>query len=486
MDIPQPTRTLVIIIGASEWPKAPDLASSKAFNASANGLKQYFLESDLFGLPADNLLDLFDSDKAPSDIDEEISSFLEERLNTLRAASSNVNDVIVYYVGHGGFAGQNNEYFLAVRATRADNPLMSGILVAGLAKTLKEKMRSQRKFIILDACFSAAAYKMFQSAPMETVKKKTEEVFRKGTALLCSSGPRDPSKLPPEERHTMFTGALLDVLRKGTNEQGDRLSFADIGELAKNLIFDKYQDEAVRPQVLTPSQEQGNIATIPLFPNSAKRATVILERVEKLEAKVNQILSTELPVIRTNVKTLETRVDSVNSDISATINKEDASNEEDAALYRFGLTMSKWEALPGTVKLDIRSYRQERTAGLLWLFVSVLSSSILLSRWFLGTMNYSKMVMPLCLVIPIVSSFILWRDTRFAQESKSTRNEKPQEWEHWDIVVRARNLHTTHIFGGLQIWTGPFVAATAVYFLATLTWAWLRWFAFYQWPGLSG
>jgi hypothetical protein len=273
-----PKNTLVIILGASSWPKASDLASSEAFKNSAIGLREYLLDRRFFSLPEENLLDLFDSEKSPSDIDEEIGHFLEGMTAAKRSKGGSVNDVVVYYVGHGGFSGQNNDYFLAVKATRKDNPLISGILIAGLARTLKEKARAQRKYIILDACFSAAAYKTFQSAPMEVARLRTQEVFRKGSALICSSGPRDPSKLPQQEKYTMFTGALLKVLHRGDPEMPYWLSFADVTKMAKDHIYDKYIDEAVRPQVLSPSQEQGDISILPFFTNPATHKKEFFDR----------------------------------------------------------------------------------------------------------------------------------------------------------------------------------------------------------------
>lgn len=311
--IPTPATTVVIILGASEWPKAPDLASGNAFKESADAIKQYFHDPELFALPREGLLDLFDSPEAPSKIDEEIGSFLDDCNKKLKEQGSAVRDVIVYYVGHGGFAGHNSDYFLAVQSTRSDNPLASGLLVQALAKTLKEKMREQRKYLVLDACFSASAYETFLSAPMQTAEKKLKEAFRKGTALLCSSGPRDPSRLPPGGRYTMFTGALLDVLHEGTGGGMKSLSLLQVGELAKNLIFDKYQDQAVRPQVLTPDQEQGDIAMIPLFPNPAVRKAELPVRLDRLELEFEKIAKEELPSLRASFDEIRERIELLES-----------------------------------------------------------------------------------------------------------------------------------------------------------------------------
>jgi hypothetical protein len=45
-----------------------------------------------------------------------------------------------------------------------------------------------------------------------------------------------------------------------------------VGEKTRRLILDKYPDEGVRPEVLSPDQREGDIANLPLFPNVALSA----------------------------------------------------------------------------------------------------------------------------------------------------------------------------------------------------------------------
>ena len=134
-----PRTTLAIILGASEWPSSPDLAASEAFARSARGVRDYLLDENGFGLPEANLLNLFDKDSAPSRIDEEISTFLETRDNDLKQVGSAPTDVVVYYVGHGGFTGKGHDYFLAIRATRRGSEGISSIRIRDLAATLENR-----------------------------------------------------------------------------------------------------------------------------------------------------------------------------------------------------------------------------------------------------------------------------------------------------------------------------------------------------------
>src|SRR5260370_3382495 len=83
---PSPQTTLVVLLGASEWPHFPDLQSSKAFANSASQLKAYLLNPRQLGLSAENVLDLFDADQSADDIDSSICDFLEQRTTKMKAS----------------------------------------------------------------------------------------------------------------------------------------------------------------------------------------------------------------------------------------------------------------------------------------------------------------------------------------------------------------------------------------------------------------
>src|SRR5260370_7836738 len=76
---PAPQTTLVVLLGASQWPLFPDFQSSKAFANSARQLKKYLLNPLQFGLPTENILDLFDAAQSADDIDSAICDFLTQR-----------------------------------------------------------------------------------------------------------------------------------------------------------------------------------------------------------------------------------------------------------------------------------------------------------------------------------------------------------------------------------------------------------------------
>ncbi len=284
---PSPQTTLVVLLGASEWPRFPEFQSSKAFANSASRLNTYLLNLDGFGLPAENLLNLFDANQSADDIDNMVGNFLDQRIAQMKASENAARDLLVYFVGHGGFVGPEADYFLAIRHTRESNPRVSSIGIASLADTLKEKARRLRRLLILDCCFAAAAFTSFQSAPAQVAIQQTANAFeekgkgdgypQRGTTLLCSSGPKVPSLIPRDGNYTMFTDALLRALT--TRDEGifekrkSQLSLRELTALTADLLADSPERNAPRPYLLSPDQSEGDVADVPFFPNLAAKET---------------------------------------------------------------------------------------------------------------------------------------------------------------------------------------------------------------------
>jgi len=281
---PSPQTTLVVLLGASEWPKFPDFQSSRAFANSASELKNYLLDASHFGLPGENLLDLFDTDQSADDIDEQIAKFLEQRIADMKASGAVPTDLLVYFVGHGGWAAAGSDYFLAIRRTRRDHPGVSAIRMESLAYTIKEKARRLRRIIILDCCFASAALRDFMGAPAQTAilqtvaafetSRKVQGVPGRGTTLLCSSGSTIPSVISRSGDYTMFTHALLQALSTGSPQYEEHLSLRDVIGLTIDALRDESDEEVPRPQLHSPDQSEGDIANIPFFPNPALKASL--------------------------------------------------------------------------------------------------------------------------------------------------------------------------------------------------------------------
>jgi hypothetical protein len=270
---PNPRQTLAVLLGASSFHRAPKLAQGRAFYNSARDFYEYLTGSYGLGLPSENVHWLFDETRSPSDQLQDVRDFLDNRSAKLKGEGLEPQNLIVYYVGHGLFSGPDHLYCLAVRATDERNEGVTSIRVGDLASIIKDSARFLRKFLILDCCFSAAAYKEFQSGPLTLSRVKLlEELPQRGTALLCSASAQDPSFAPEGLSRTMFSDSVLRALRSGHSFLGRRLSLSEIGDLVITNVREAYPESWVRPEVHSPDQREGDIANIPLFPNAAYEA----------------------------------------------------------------------------------------------------------------------------------------------------------------------------------------------------------------------
>jgi Caspase domain len=290
------SNTCAIILGASSWPLYKDtLVASTAFLESAREFQKYLLSQRGFGLSSQNVLDLFDNPSGPNEILGEISAFLQKQ-RAVHKGTAAPWDLLVYYTGHGGFVGDQKSYFLAIRTTANSALGASSIRMSDLASVLRSDALGARRYLILDCCFSAAAYTEYQAAPAQAARLQTLESFpRTGTSLLCSSNRRSISVADDGNGRTMFSGALLDILERGDpNLPSDYLSLEEVGTRIQGLIQDKYSDGGVRPEVLSPDQREGNIANLPLFPNSAHRKAATAETNGHAKKPLGQALSLAL------------------------------------------------------------------------------------------------------------------------------------------------------------------------------------------------
>lgn len=283
--------TLVVLLGASGWPYSADLEGSGAFVCAKLGFKKYLCDSEGFGLPKENLLDLFDKDTSSSDQLEELRAFLKKRGATAR-------DILIYFVGHGGFAGSSQEFCLLTRRADTSTLKTTGLRIDELAEVLQKEVCSIRRYLVLDCCFAGAAYRFFQGTRDTTVTKKTGAAFRRfpthGSALLYSSDQDTPSLRFYDGSNTAFSYALVKALENGDPDDSRPLSFRDLTRLIQDQLDMLQQEKRIEgvpfPAVISLDQSGGaDIADVPFFPNpSIPRNEILLNEKEQPESARNE------------------------------------------------------------------------------------------------------------------------------------------------------------------------------------------------------
>ena len=276
MPIPtfEPSRVVAIILGARVFPKSEGLELHGArFSNSAVTFRNYL--ENVVGIQRRFILDLFDDNRSPSEILNEIATFLAGRLSEMRVRNTPIQDLLFYYVGHGFLEGRNiSELCLAIRATQVDNLRITALRMEDLADVIRSNARFQRRYLILDCCYGAAAAKAWSQSgePAKIAMRSTLSLFPNespthGTAVLSAAESNKEANAVGRNGFTTFSDALLQCLRHGRSELGPKISLNSLHAMILEHLRDNYpeSDRFVRPKVESPEVADGDVALFPYF-----------------------------------------------------------------------------------------------------------------------------------------------------------------------------------------------------------------------------
>lgn len=300
-----PASTFAVILGAQDWSRA-GLENAPSFLRSAEYFHAYLIGRPSYGLglEPDMVLDLFDDQSAADDQLERISTTIRARTRERRDAGRPIIDLLIYYVGHGTCDFGGHLHLLVRRSTQGIEEQTS-IDAPALAQVLRIAAPQQRRFIILDCCFSEAALKdlgaMGPAADVVAATAGKDLGPHRGTVLLCSSPSRSISIGHPGAERTLFTGALLDVLNKGAaSRKSEMLSFADLcDEVYDRMLRDPPDGLPPRPALHQPEQQEGDLTRLPAFPNILY---LNLPTIASFDADKNALSEGEEVILKWSVK----------------------------------------------------------------------------------------------------------------------------------------------------------------------------------------
>ena len=274
-----PGSTAAVLLGASDWTEA-GLGRAPSFRRSAKGVLNCLIGTGGLGLDPELVLDIFDDPMPAGNQLARVRDTLDGLLRERREAGRPVADLLVYYVGHGSTDEQGHLALLA-RRSRQGLEAETGIKAPDLARVLKVAAPQQRRLVVLDCCFAEAAARAFigmggaldQAVAATAAKDIAEALPGRGGLLLCSSPVGEVSVGPPKTERTLFTGAVLEVLRDGAAGRPERLSFADLRDAAHEWMVEGFGARAPRPVLHPVNQAQGDLSRLPAFPNRAAPPT---------------------------------------------------------------------------------------------------------------------------------------------------------------------------------------------------------------------
>jgi len=475
-EIVSPKTTLAVILGASDFPQWSAL-SNPAFEASAKDFRRYLLDEEAFNLPESQLLPLFNTSKSQSDILVDIATFLSEKYQP-HGAVSTVRDLLIYYVGHGDFTAGRN-YCLAVASSR---PKVDATMLrmGDLAGVIRNNAAGLRRFLILDCCFAGKAIKEMQSAPLIAAREEIMDSFaHEGTTLLCSSTENKVSLAPEGSQYTMFSGALLEVLRTGVPNLDTPLSMDQLGNRTDEIIRLRYPGEAVRPTVLSPDPVAEKTSLVPFFPNAATRPRRLKEQVEEISSRLNQV-SKDLETLGKWVKDLQNERSIFIADVTTRLKALEArpaapaGDSEEKPESELERRTRVLRLAPPDVLEQLQRWRSARIAGLFWVMsvaglvlasmlslFYILRLGIMLRQW-QNPLNW----LPVSL---LVWTTLLNGRKLLGRAATSTQTDKypstPLEWETLEEVIASNEARYFQIFGSVYVTSPWFEIADLVLFV---------------------
>ncbi|HEX5271854.1 MAG TPA: caspase family protein [Gemmataceae bacterium] len=243
---------------------------SRAFARSAEAVRQYLESETGLGLPRTNILWLFDNEELPDRQLAEVGQFL---------AGKKPRAILVYFVGHGEFlksGGKADLYHLSVRKTDPD-ALESALAFTKLLTKLRRHAPGVPCLFVIDACHAGRAFEVVRrglpSSILEGEETQEASFFPlKGLAILSAASRDDFARAPLGASHTMFSGALVDVLRWGVSSERRTPAFSprDLWKHVKDRLKYKHGRHAVEPEFAS-TDDDGGIPALPLFPNPAAK-----------------------------------------------------------------------------------------------------------------------------------------------------------------------------------------------------------------------
>ncbi|WP_187413051.1 caspase, EACC1-associated type [Streptomyces sp. WAC01526] len=224
---PDPAASRAVLIGTSSYRHLPNL---NAVTNNLQDLSAVLCDDSSWALAPEHCTVLENCDSA----DPVLEAVYD-------AATSARDTLLVYFAGHG-LAGERGDGFYLGRPGTREGMSHTALSYSQLRHVIEENTRAQRHIMVLDACFSGRAIGTVMS-PGQQVSAEEAEVA--GGYILVSSPATSPSLAPPGERHTAFTGALLNLLRDGLPKGPEYLDLNSIYFHLRDVLDDL---GAPRPQ----------------------------------------------------------------------------------------------------------------------------------------------------------------------------------------------------------------------------------------------
>lgn len=139
------------------------------------------------------------------------------------STSSKVENLIVYYAGHGVLSA-DDELFLTVNSSTIDDITIDGIEISDFSKCLGSK----NVIYILDCCFSERAF---------------QKINQRNYLAIASTSRNSTSKYSKSEQYSVFTKELIDIMQYGLANGKETIKLYEVYIELKNRLLKKGSPE---------------------------------------------------------------------------------------------------------------------------------------------------------------------------------------------------------------------------------------------------
>jgi Caspase domain len=201
-----------LLIGGDGHPFYPELEPLPEARNSVLALAACLADRKLVGFG--NVIPIIDQGYP------QVVEMLYQHCEFLREREKARNDcLLVYFAGHGLIDDDDTALLLATRSTHWKYPHDSALSVASL-KRMMASCKVGVSILMLDCCYAAKAVN--ERFP-DNALKSLDSVAR---YVVCSSGPRQRSRVPANGQYTGFTGELLAAMKEGLKDRGATVPFS--------------------------------------------------------------------------------------------------------------------------------------------------------------------------------------------------------------------------------------------------------------------
>ncbi len=238
-----------VLIGTADFAYDESLPSIPNVENNINDLENVLTDSKIIGIPKENITKIFNGNS--TSIKLALQKIVKEQPTTL----------LIYYSGHG--VRENGSLYLTGNDTIRQSVLATGIKITDIHDIIKLGNNIDRKVVIFDCCYSGMA---IGGELGDEASKLDADIDIHGTYTLASSPGHRVSKFNEEQRNTEFTGAFINILKHGLDNNTDIITLDNIySEIRSDFVKRNNQGENIYEPM---KSNKLNVSDFPFANNS--------------------------------------------------------------------------------------------------------------------------------------------------------------------------------------------------------------------------